>query len=349
MNFNSDTSSTHFDTKALRYRHIGDLTGEPPTREFTEISIPVPWGHLAGKWYGPQKIQPVLGLHGWQDNAGTYDLLAPLLPSDVAFLSVDLPGHGLSSRLPAGCYYNSLDNVYLIRLIMKQYKWKKIYLIGHSMSSIIGFVFAALFPTEIGMLIGIDALKPHQRSPQKILHSVETRLIGFLKEDERNRNKDEPPCYTYDELIERVHVGSFLSLNKDLCKHMVARNIQKSLKYPDKYYFTRDRRLKFYNYTVGSQELCNEMAKRITCPYLFIKSRGSVYFEDKKYYDETLNILATKKNFEYFECDGTHHIHMNNPEIVAGPIVDFIKRFGPRGLAETKGSRTENIRKQSKL
>ncbi|KAL9905170.1 putative serine hydrolase isoform 1-T3 [Glossina fuscipes fuscipes] len=349
MNASGNTLSTCSDTKGSRYRHIGDLTGEPPTREFTEISIPVPWGYLVGKWYGPQEIQPILGLHGWQDNAGSFDLLVPLLPPHVAFLSVDLPGHGLSSRLPDGCYYNSIDNIYLIRVIMKKYKWEKLYMIGHSMSSIIGFVFAALYPNEMGMLIGLDALKPHQRAPHKMLRSLETRMIGFIEEDERNRSKDEPPAYTYNELIERVHFGSFQSLNQDVCKFMMARNIQKSLKYPDKYYFTRDRRLKFYNYTIGSQELCNEMAKRITCPYLFIKGRQSIYFEDKKYYDETINVLRAKKNFEYFECDGTHHLHMNNPENIIDPIVDFIEKYGPRQRVGIKERHIAIIEKQSKL
>ena len=41
----------------------------------------------------------VLGLHGWMDNCGTWDLIAPMLPlSEIDFLAIDLPGHGLSSH-----------------------------------------------------------------------------------------------------------------------------------------------------------------------------------------------------------------------------------------------------------
>lgn len=222
----------------------------------------------------------------------------------------------------------------MIRVIMKQYKWEKLYLIGHSMSSIIGFVFAAVFPDKMGMFIGIDALKPHQRPFPSVIRTMETRMDEFLKEDQRNRNKEEPPSFSYDELIERIYVGTFHSMKKELCKYMLARNIKKSEKYPDKYYFTRDRRLKFYNYAVGSQELCVEMATRITCPYLFIKARSSSYFEDKKYYDEVMDVLRTKTNFEYFESDGTHHLHINNPEAIIEPIVNFIRRFGPAAAAQ---------------
>ncbi|XP_054731522.1 probable serine hydrolase [Anastrepha obliqua] len=319
-----------------RYRHAGDLTDEPPTREFAEITIPVPWGHLSGKWFGPQNCQPVLGLHGWQDNAGTFDLLMPLLSPEVPFLSIDLPGHGLSSRLPNGCYYNLVDNLYVILIVMKQYNWQKVSLVGHSMGSIIAFVFAAVFPDKVDMVIGIDALKPHQRPPASAIRTVETRMREFVKEDERNRSQEEPPSYSFDELIERIFIGTFHSINKDRCKHMLARNIQKSEKYPEKYFFSRDRRLKFYNYMVGSQELCVEMAKRIQCPYLFIKARHSSYFEDKKYYDEVLAILQMKSSFEYSEVDGSHHVHINHPERISEQVNDFINRYGP--LAKQKGT-----------
>jgi len=325
-----------------RFRSATDLTGEPPTRHFAEIAIPVPWGHVSGKWYGPQNVRPILGLHGWQDNAGTYDLLVPLLPPEVAFLSIDLPGHGLSSRLPDGCYYNSIDNLYVIRLIMKQYKWEKISIMGHSMTAIIGFIFASVFPEKVDMVIAIDALKPHQRPYPAVIRTMETRMDEFLIEDERNRSKVEPPSYTYDELIERLYIGTFQSIDKKICQHMLARNIQKSAKYPDKYFFCRDRRLKFYNYAVGPQELCVEMAKRISCPYMFIKARQSSYFEEKRYYDEVLEIMKQNPNFEYVESEGTHHLHMNNPETIIGPINNFIKRYGPSAKSEMSSSKTES-------
>lgn len=67
---------------------------EVPEREWEEIEIAVPWGHVAGKWYGDRNTQPVLTFHGWQDNAGTYDRLIPLLPKTLSYLCIDLPGHG---------------------------------------------------------------------------------------------------------------------------------------------------------------------------------------------------------------------------------------------------------------
>lgn len=34
--------------------------------DFKEVTIKVPWGHIAGKWWGPTDVRPVLSMHGWQ-------------------------------------------------------------------------------------------------------------------------------------------------------------------------------------------------------------------------------------------------------------------------------------------
>ncbi|EFN69658.1 Probable serine hydrolase [Camponotus floridanus] len=84
--------------------------------DFKEIQIPMPWGQISGKWWGPKDQQPIVAIHGWQDNSGSFDNLVQLLPSNIAMLSIDLPGHGFSSHLPYGqFYYVFWDGVITLR------------------------------------------------------------------------------------------------------------------------------------------------------------------------------------------------------------------------------------------
>ena len=53
-----------------------------------------------------------VALHGWLDNAGSFDGVAPLVVSSCPSQSViclDYPGHGLSSHLPPGQAYHYLE------------------------------------------------------------------------------------------------------------------------------------------------------------------------------------------------------------------------------------------------
>jgi len=81
----------------------------------------------AGKWWGPSEVQPILALHGRQDNAGSFDTLMPLLSDDVSILCLDMPGHGLSSHYPKSqFYYVYWDGVIFLRRIIKHFKWNKV-------------------------------------------------------------------------------------------------------------------------------------------------------------------------------------------------------------------------------
>jgi len=50
--------------------------------EVEEVRIRLPWkdATLAAKWWGSKTQRPIVCLHGWQDNAGTFDRIIPLLP-----------------------------------------------------------------------------------------------------------------------------------------------------------------------------------------------------------------------------------------------------------------------------
>ncbi|MEE6517181.1 hypothetical protein FKM82_027230, partial [Ascaphus truei] len=76
-----------------------------------ELRFAVPWGQLAAKAWGPQEGRPVLCLHGWLDNANTFDRLIPLLPQACHYVALDFSGHGMSSHRPPGVRYEHLDYV----------------------------------------------------------------------------------------------------------------------------------------------------------------------------------------------------------------------------------------------
>ncbi|NXR08045.1 SEHL2 protein, partial [Semnornis frantzii] len=112
---------------------------------FSELKFPVPWGHVAAKAWGPSEGRPVLCLHGWLDNANTFDKLIPLLPKGYYYVAMDFSGHGLSSHRPAGAPYHFLDYVIDVRRVAAALQWRRFTLMGHSMGKMKTSLHVPLF------------------------------------------------------------------------------------------------------------------------------------------------------------------------------------------------------------
>lgn len=295
-----------------------------------EIRIKVPWGHIAGKWWGPKNVRPILSIHGWQDNAGSFDTLIPMLPDHVGYLAIDLPGHGLSSHFPEGMLYSTLDFLYAIELIRHSYKWDKISFMAHSMGSKLSFNYSACFPKRSDLLIGIDVLKPLVRPVEKISSDMGNQLDKLIVEYQRNSVHSEPPTYTAEELIEILYKGTSKSVTRETAPYLLKRAVQESTTQPNRFYFVRDNRIKILNYAITYHQLNLHMAKRITAPHLFIKAAQATYYENKKYHDETIEALQqSNPDFEVFIADGTHHIHLTEPERISAKISEYISKYRP--------------------
>ena len=73
-----------------------------------EIFLELPHLRLAAREWGPEGGARVIALHGWLDNAASFDRLAPLLP-ELHLVALDLAGHGRSQHRLPGVYHHFVD------------------------------------------------------------------------------------------------------------------------------------------------------------------------------------------------------------------------------------------------
>ncbi|XP_076626922.1 putative serine hydrolase isoform X1 [Colletes latitarsis] len=299
------------------------INNQNKTHSVEEIQIPVPWGHLSGKWWGPKGIQPIMALHGRQDNAGSFDTLIPLLPDDISVLCVDMPGHGLSSHYPKGHYYYVYwDGITLLRRIMKHFSWSKAKLLGHSLGGAISFLYAASYPDEVEFLISIDIAGPSVKNITENAGVTGVTVDRFLKYE--RLEFDSVPSYTYDEALQIVEDAYQGSITKESAAILMKRGTRPSGE-PKRYCFSRDARLKVSLLSMPSMDLLLAYADKIKCAYLNIRASNGLKYDRPENYNEILDhIKIGAKRFEYHKVEGTHHVHLNNPERVAPLITKFI-------------------------
>jgi len=96
----------------------------------------------------------ILATHGYLDNAGSFDLLAPFLVSRdprIRVVSMDLLGHGLSDHSKGP--YQYLDQIEVMNDVLDALGWQTCVLMGHSYGGNNSLMYAAACPERVLGLI----------------------------------------------------------------------------------------------------------------------------------------------------------------------------------------------------
>lgn len=213
----------------------------------------------------------------------------------------------------------------LILYLKEYFKWDKVSLLCHSMGSIAGMRFATVFPDEIDFYIAIDSLIFDDYDLELVIDKYSNTIRkGLIAQ---SRLDQEPPAYTLEEITKIWHLGTKKSVALDSVQHLLKRGAKQSKTDPTKYYFSRDARLKFSLFNPEDKKFVEGLVRRLKCPTLYVKAIDSPYSADQ-FSTEMRDILEkVHDKYEFHFVPGTHHVHLNNPEIVAPLIKHFIQKY----------------------
>ncbi|MEO8999710.1 MAG: alpha/beta hydrolase [Rhodanobacter sp.] len=130
----------------------------PPATEF--VTVKLPQLSLQAQLWGDASLPPLLALHGWLDNAGSFARLAPLLADRYHVIALELPGHGYSDHLPAGSRYHFLDYVRDVLAAADALRLPRYSVLGHSLGAGVASLVASARPERIARLLLIEGLGP---------------------------------------------------------------------------------------------------------------------------------------------------------------------------------------------
>ncbi|XP_068938261.1 serine hydrolase-like protein 2 [Petaurus breviceps papuanus] len=323
--------------RSLRRAVSGGLPGPALPGFLSELKLSVPWGYIAAKAWGSLQGPPVLCLHGWLDNANSFDRLIPLLPQTFYYVAMDFGGHGLSSHHHPGFPYYQQNFVMEVCRVVTDLKWKRFSLIGHSFGGIIGGIFSYTFPEMVDKLILLDS-SPFLLDSQEIhnLLTYQRRRIEHVFQVEAKQHKP-GKAVSPEEMLQ-----SFLKNNPQVGEECGKLLLERgTTKVPEGLVMNRDRRLGLPENHIEfiSKESLNYFCKKIQARILMVKAtEGFNYYrqvqegpvQEAQIYQSMQGILKVlksicKERYHYVEIPGSHYVHMQEPQRVARIVGPFLE------------------------
>lgn len=323
-------NASAFGVQHLRKLSTTRFLANRPTEE---IAIPVPYGQLAAKvWPAQRAVKPkknLLCLHGGQDNAGSFDPLLEKLDGEWQAVALDFTGHGLSSHLPRGCIYTMTHLMLDIAHAVHFLGWNQFNLLGHSIGALVGHRYASIFPEKVSKLILVEGFGEIYEARSQLLDTMRATLLSFLRLEKKDFS--EQPTYTEEEVMALYAKMPWGCIRADDVKVLMKRGCK--LQDDGRYVFARDFRLKAFYWDKVDRAALDPWWKSYKNDILVLDAVpgfGSCSIHNGR----MINTLKEQcRTFQMTVLDGDHHIHMNQPELVAS----YIKPF----LQDLRGSRNQ--------
>jgi pimeloyl-ACP methyl ester carboxylesterase len=276
-----------------------------------ELTIDVAGVTLAAKRWHPVSREPgrrVLALHGWLDNAASFDFLAPLLDADI--VALDLAGHGHSYHRTLQASYDMWDDLPDILRAADALGWEQFHLLGHSRGAIISALLTATLPERILSAVLLDGVRPDTRPIEEFFDQLAQHLREHLA--------PAGPMAHYATIDDAVRARCIAS---NMSAHAARPIVERGLRQIDAGWTWRsDRRLRLPSAMRLSKQHVETMLARLTGkPHLLLLAdQGEPEAQARR------ERVKRTPGLRWEEFSGGHHFHLeNNVAAMAVKINDF--------------------------
>lgn len=252
----------------------------------------------------------VLALHGWLDNAASFVPLLPHLP-DLDMVMLDLPGHGVSTHLPAGASYTTPAAICHVLDVADALGWDRFTLLGHSMGAGIASLTASV-SDRVERVVAIEALGglrgPESETAQRLREHVDASRRGGVR-----------PLRVFPTLAAPTRARMMANqLSEANARLLVERGVHEV---PGGYSWRTDQRLMLPTAIRLTEGQIDNLLQAIACPVQVIYATPA-----QSYYPEPLRTdrLRHLRHGQVAMLPGSHHVHMERPADVAGIILRFL-------------------------
>lgn len=280
-----------------------------------EVSLDLPHLRLAAQAWGDPGLPRLLALHGWLDNAASFDRLAPLLCGHFHIVALDLPGHGRSGHRPPGTWYHYVDYLGDTLAAADALGWTHFGLLGHSLGGAVASMLAAACPQRIQRLFLIEALGPLTAEVEQTLTLLQRALSqrhGLPAKSLRVFASEAEAAQT------RAQAGD---LSLEAAQIMVARGIKPG---PEGgFVWSSDPRLTLTSPQRYTEAQVLAVLGELHVPTQLILAEPAPPFLPAAMINAR---IARVPNIDVVRVAGHHHLHLDDPQPVAAAMLAHYAR-----------------------
>ncbi|MBN8482206.1 MAG: alpha/beta hydrolase [Xanthomonadales bacterium] len=268
---------------------------------------------LAARTWGDPGLPPLLALHGWLDNAASFDPIAPRLATRRHVIAVDLAGHGRSQHRAPGSWYPYVDYLDELGELLDRLGDGPIDLLGHSLGATLAAVHASLVPERVGRLALIEGLGPITLDPRNAHEQLRRALTARAGFSERLR--------VFKDLEQAVDARARAGeLDRVAARLLVERGTRAV---EGGFVWSSDARLTLPGAQRFSEEQLAPMLAAIAAPTLLVLAEPAAPYLPREVIDRR---VAWVRDIEVVRLAGGHHLHMERADEVAALIGAFLDR-----------------------
>ncbi len=277
-----------------------------------ELTIEIPGLTLAAKAWGPADGHKVLCLHGWLDNAATFDALAPLLDGGLRLVCLDLPGHGLSEHRHRSAGYDFIYWITDVAAAAAALGWERYSLLAHSLGGSIALCLAGTLPQQVERAVILDSLGPLVTEAAGVVQRLARGMA-----DQRRRDGKKASSYEDEQTAVGRRVRAMPGLTEEAARPLVRRG---SRQQDGRVVWRHDPRLQGSSLQRLTEQQVQAFLAAIRCPVLLLRPDGG-WPVDPGWARARLDNV---EDLTVKEVSGCHHVHLVDPDRVAALINEFM-------------------------
>mgnify|MGYP000745686264 CR=1 FL=1 len=282
-----------------------------PDATSKEITIKLPHMTLRGLEWGNPEGKPVLGLHGWLDNAASFDGLGPYL-SEFRFVALDWSGHGRSDHRPYGAMYHFIEWAPELFDAADALGWETFSIVGHSMGAGAATLAASAVPERIERMVLIDGMGPLTTEP-----SDAPELLGRAIQERKKHLSRTPKAYVDLEAAIAQRMKSF-PLSEESARRIVKRGTKQT---DEGLVFTFAPMLRGTSLVRLTEPQVLSYLSQITSPTLLIRATQSFLVGN----DFVEKRIQQSSAIQSITVEGSHHVHLDQPEVLGDKVLAFLR------------------------